>query len=88
MLEIVSEYDSFRYTQLGVNYEGFVKNVGKDFIEGRFCETNEYGEKHGVWFYTIIYLKSFKELNMEWWFDGQGCDNSAIGVSGCWEAFV
>ena len=39
-------------------------------------------------FNAIIYAESFKGLEVEWWFDGQGCDNSAIGVAGAWELLV
>ena len=86
--EILEEYDSMRYTQNGTLYDGFVKDVQENFIVGRFAETNSFGEKRGPMFETTIYLESFKDLNMEWWFYGQGCDNSAIGVSGCWETFL
>jgi hypothetical protein len=88
LLSIVNEFDLFRYKQNGKSYEGFVKKVGNDFIEGRFFETDQYSLRKGDFFDTTILLESFEGLEMEWWFDGQGCDNSAIGVSGCWETFL
>jgi hypothetical protein len=83
----LGEYDSVRYWQSGNLYDGFITKVNKDFIEGRFCETNEYGEKFGVFFNAIIYKQSFEGLNLQWFYEGQGGDNSAIGCAGYWEEF-
>ena len=83
----LGEYDSVRYWQSGKLYDGFITKVNKAFIEGRFCETNEYGEKFGVFFNTIIYRQSFEGLNLQWFYEGQGGDNSAIGCAGYWEEF-
>ena len=38
-----------------------------------------------VWNTVILYKQVFRGLNVKFWFDGQGCDNSAIGISGYWE---
>ena len=81
------DYECIRYKQSGKEYDGYIKVVNDDFVEARMCETNGY-EKVGEWFDAIIYKQSFKGLEMEWWFEGQGCDNSAIGVSGCWESIA
>jgi len=87
LTKTLGEYDSVRYWQSGNLYDGFITKVNKDFIEGRFCETNEYGEKFGVFFNTIIYRQSFEGLNLQWFYEGQGGDNSAIGCAGYWEEF-
>tara|TARA_Y100000385_G_C12843171_1_gene529703 strand:+ start:153 stop:437 length:285 start_codon:yes stop_codon:yes gene_type:complete len=89
LTKTLSEYDSIRYRQSGQLYDGFITKVNKDFIEGRFCEADEdfYGDKKGVFFNAIIYKQSFKGLNLEWFYEGQGGDNSAIGCSGWWEEF-
>ena len=91
-INYLSEYDSVKYEQSGKTYEGVItKVVNNDFpfIEGKFYEIDNIGQRvDDLRFNAIIYAQSFKGLNMEWWFEGQGCDNSAIGVSGAWEKLV
>ena len=86
LTEIMREYDQIRFTQNKLDYEGHVTEVHENFIKGKFFE--KIGS-HRVddWFESIIYLDDFKGLKLEWFFEGQGCDNSAIGVSGAWELF-
>ena len=65
-----------------------VMNNDFPFIEGKFYEVDKYGKRVDIKpFNAIIYAESFKGLKLEWFFEGQGCDNSAIGVSGAWELF-
>ena len=91
-INYLTEYDSIRYKQSGKFYEGVItKVVNNDFpfIEGKFYEIDSIGQRvDDMRFNAIIYAQSFKGLNMEWWFYGQGCDNSAIGCSGSWETLV
>ena len=91
-IDYLSEYDFIKYKQSGKIYEGFISKVVNNdfpFIEGRFFEIDDFGQRvDKKSFNAIIYAQSFKGLQMEWWFDGQGCDNSAIGVSGAWEKLV
>jgi hypothetical protein len=88
----LNEYDSIRYKQSGKFYEGTItKVVNNDFpfIEGKFYETTSYSQRlDKTPFTSIIYAESFKGLDVEWWFEGQGCDNSAIGCSGHWDKLV
>ena len=85
----LSEYDLVKYKQSGKDYIGHIIKVVNNafpFIEGKFYEVDKYGKRVDMKPFTgIIYAQSFKGLNMEWWFEGQGCDNSAIGCSGSWE---
>ena len=37
---------------------------------------------------VILYKQVFRGLNVEYWFNGQGCDNSAIGISGYWDSLA
>ena len=91
-INYLTEYDSVKYEQSGKTYEGVItKVVNNDFpfIEGKFYEIDNIGQRvDNIRFNAIIYAQSFKGLNMEWWFEGQGCDNSAIGCSGSWELLV
>ena len=88
-IDFLSEFDLIRYKQSGKQYEGHITKVMNNdfpFIEGKFYEVDKYGQRVDIKPFTgIIYAQSFEGLNVEWWFDGQGCDNSAIGVSGAWE---
>ena len=88
----LSEFDSIRYKQSGRQYEGHITKVMNNdfpFIEGKFYEVDHQGIRIDILpFNAIIYAQSFKGLNVEWWFEGQGCDNSAIGVSGHWDKLV
>ena len=38
--------------------------------------------------HMILHIKEFDEIKLELWMDGRGCDNSAIGVSGCYEPYT
>lgn len=88
----LNEYDSIRYKQSGKFYEGVItKVVNNDFpfIEAKVYETTSYSKRLDTKPFTgIIYAESFEGLDMEFWFYGQGCDNSAIGVSGHWDKLV
>lgn len=88
----LSELDSIRYRQSGKRYGGIItKVVNNDFpfIEGTFWEIDELDNKvDNIKFTGIIYAQSFEGLDVEWWFEGQGCDNSAIGCSGHWDKLV
>ena len=85
----LSEFDSIRYKQSGITYEGVItKVVNNDFpfIEGKFYEVDNIGQRvDNQRFNATVYAQSFKGLKMEWWYEGQGGDNSAIGVAGSWE---
>ena len=91
-INYLREMDSVRIVQSGITYEGVIdKVVNNDFpfIEGKFYEIDDIGQRvDNIRFNAIIYAQSFKGLNMEWWYEGQGGDNSAIGVSGAWEKLV
>jgi hypothetical protein len=88
-INYLSEMDSVRFVQSGITYEGVIdKVVNNDFpfIEGKFYEVDNIGQRvDNIRFNTTIYAQDFKGLQMEWWYEGQGGDNSAIGVSGSWE---
>jgi hypothetical protein len=88
----LNEYDSIRYKQSGKFYEGTItKVVNNDFpfIEGKFYEIDDIGQRvDNIRFNATIYAQSFKGLQMEWWYEGQGGDNSAIGCSGHWDKLV
>lgn len=91
-IDYLSKYDLVRFKQSGKYYRGHITNVVNNdfpFIEGKFYEIDHQGIRIDVKpFKGIIYAKSFDGLDAEWFFEGQGCDNSAIGCSGSWEAIA
>jgi len=89
----LSEYDSVRIVQSGITYEGVITKVVNHpkhgFIQGRFYEIDSIGQRvDDLRFDTTVYARDFEGLKMEWWYEGQGGDNSAIGCSGSWETLV
>ena len=88
-INYLSEMDTVKYKQSGRTYEGVItKVVNNDFpfIEGKFFEIDNIGQRVDNYrFNATIYAQSFKGLELEWWYEGQGADNSAIGCSGYWE---
>ena len=87
-ISYLSEMDIMRFKQSGKTYEGVIdKVVNNDFpfVELKTYEVDEIGRRVGSRFNAIVYAQSFEGLEMEWFFEGQGCDNSAIGVAGSWE---
>ena len=89
-ISYLSEFDSVRFVQSGITYEGVITKVVNHtkhgFIQGRFYEVDKYGHRvDDLRFDTTVYARDFEGLKMEWWFEGQGCDNSSIGCSGAWE---
>jgi hypothetical protein len=91
-ISYLSEFDSVKFVQSGITYEGVItKVVNNDFpfIEGKFYEVDNLHQRvDDLRFNATVYAKDFEGLKMEWWFEGQGCDNSAIGVAGYWESLV
>jgi hypothetical protein len=91
-INYLREMDSVRIVQSGITYEGVItKVVNNDFpfIEGKFYEIDDIGQRvDDLRFNTTVYARDFKGLKMEWWYEGQGGDNSAIGCSGSWETLV
>lgn len=76
--EIVQEFDGIKFSNSGKTFEGYVKEVNDTDITVRACGTDE------VYSTYILPYVTFKGINIEWFYEGQGGDNSAIGCSGYW----
>ena len=82
--EPTNHWELIRYTHSGMTYEGFITEVSDDHIVARVM-----AEDINAKFQTVIlYKQVFRGLNVEYWFNGQGCDNSAIGISGYWDSLA
>ena len=83
--EIVHEFDGIKFSNSGKTFEGYVKEVNDTDIHVRAYNKNEIGPdgfaNHST--YILPYV-TFKGINIEWFYEGQGGDNSAIGCSGYW----
>ena len=84
-------YDAISYDHSGKTYDGYVTKVEDDYIEARVSLQSMYRKNvhdEPVWNTVILYKQVFRGLNVQFWFDGQGCDNSAIGSSGYCESLA
>jgi hypothetical protein len=85
-------YDTCKYTINGITTTAIIKEVtphhlsvkpisrmGKNLYESSLT-TDFVGETFSSECYEL--------MNLEIWMDGRGCDNSAIGVSGCYEPYT
>ena len=79
--EIVQEFDGIKFSNSGKTFEGYVKEVNNTDIHVR-----AYNKNDPMFNYTTYILPyvTFKGINIEWFYEGQGADNSAIGMSGYW----
>ena len=82
--EPTNQWELIRYTHSGMTYEGFITAVSDNHIEARVMAEDINAKFHNV----ILYKQVFRGLNVEYWFNGQGCDNSAIGISGYWDSLA
>jgi len=83
--EIVGEFDGVKFSHSSQDYEGYVKEVNDTDIHVRAYKTfNGHGYNRNSYSTYILPYITFKNINIEWFFEGQGCDNSSIGCSGHW----
>ena len=83
--EIVQEFDGIKFSHSGKTFQGYVKEVNNTDIHVRAYNKDEV-EPNGLANHSTYILPyvTFKGINIEWFYEGQGADNSAIGMSGYW----
>jgi len=83
----VRQYDPCQCTIDGNHYHGMVKFLSKDGIVMQpFNINHEHRPITAPRLDPVIINKEdFDKVKLELWSDGRGGDNSAIGVSGCFE---
>ena len=79
-----NHWEMVKYTQSGKEWEGYITEAHDDHIIARVKQSG----KDSIFQNVILYKQVMRGLNVEFWFKGQGCDNSAIGVSGAWESLA
>ena len=85
-------YDTCKYTIDGITTTAIIKEVTPNYLSVKpiskmgknVYETNLDTTFVGETFSSECY----ESMNLEIWMDGRGCDNSAIGVSGCYEPYT
>ena len=80
--DLVGQDDGIKFTTSGKTFEGYVKEINDTDIVVR-AYNNDINKEVKYDTYILPYV-TFKGINIEWFFEGQGCDNSAIGMSGYW----
>ena len=80
--DLVGQDDGIKFTTSGKTFEGYVKEINDTDIVVR-AYNNDINKEVKYDTYVLPYV-TFKGINIEWFFEGQGCDNSAIGMSGYW----
>ena len=80
--DLVGQDDGIKFTTSGMTFEGYVKEINDTDIVVR-AYNNDINKEVKYDTYVLPYV-TFKGINIEWFFEGQGCDNSAIGMSGYW----
>ena len=85
-------YDTCKYTIDGIPTTAIIKEVTPNYLSVKpisrlgknVFETNLSTDFVGETFSSDCY----DAIDLEIWMDGRGCDNSAIGVSGCYEPYT
>jgi hypothetical protein len=85
-------YDTCKYTVDGITTTAIIKEVTDGYLSVKpiskmgknVYETNLDTTFVGETFSSDCY----DAIDLEIWMDGRGCDNSAIGVSGCYEPYT
>lgn len=85
--DMIEVMDSVTFRQDGSFLRGMIKELRKDGMTIKVYEKDFRSDYHGEFegYMMDINESQFDDLQLEIWADGRGCDNSAIGVSGCYE---
>lgn len=85
--DMIERGDSVEFKLNGDRCRAFIKDLRIDGMSVKVIEKNF---ERALWgdfeeFEMDINESEFDSLDLHIWSDGRGCDNSAIGVSGCHE---
>ena len=85
--DMIERGDSVEFKMNGDRFRAFIKDIRIDGMSVKVIQKNF---ERALWsdfeeFEMDINESDFDSLSLEIWADGRGCDNSAIGVSGCHE---
>jgi len=85
--------DDCKFIINGYEYTAIIKEVTDTHLVVKPVQKTNWKdtfERSPQWKHEEISLpaKSYKKFDLQFWIDGRGCDNSAIGCHGCWESYT
>jgi len=85
--DMIEKGDTVLFKLNGDRCRAFIQELSIDSMKVKVIEKNF---ERSLWgdfeeFEMVINESEFDSVELEIWADGRGCDNSAIGVSGCHE---
>tara|TARA_R110000824_G_scaffold394268_1_gene593927 strand:- start:25 stop:339 length:315 start_codon:yes stop_codon:yes gene_type:complete len=86
-------FDLCQFKINGYDYSAIIKEVNEDHLVVAPIQRTNWKDIHETSLSTKfdkLHLPrtSFDNIKLEIWMDGRGCDNSAIGISGCYEPYT
>mgnify|MGYP000855152100 FL=1 len=85
-------YDTCKYTVDGITTTAIIKEVTDGYLSVKPISKmgkNVYETNLDITFEGETFSSDcYDAIDLEIWMDGRGCDNSAIGVSGCYEPYT
>jgi len=82
-------FEQCQFIKDGKRYVGMIKEFGENHISVKPMSIDY---ESAIFMENVPMVKLTKEMfdkvNLELWDDARGCDNSAIGVSGCYEPWT
>ena len=84
--EKLEESDSVKFSHSGNKYDGLVEEVSKDSFTCRVHTVDNIGQRidNDSSQVMIVTKEVFKSIDLEWFDEYRGCDNSSIGAAGSW----
>ncbi len=95
--EWLEEYEQVQWKQNGDYYMGYIKSLedkhpvtGDSGLTVKVTSINHEYDWNLKQKYPMVYIPctAYDKIELEMWTDGRGCDNSAIGTSGCYESYT
>ena len=85
--------DTCKFVKDGMEYTAIIKKVSDNSLLVKPIQKTNWKDVfqnnlQNTFEHMILHIKEFDEIKLELWMDGRGCDNSAIGVSGCYEPYT
>jgi len=84
MWDMLEVEDGVQWSSNGSYYDGYIKEIHNDHLVVRQLSVNNEHEVATI----SIPNSSFDTIGLEIWYEGRGCDNSAIGMSGYYESYT
>ena len=86
-------YDTCKYTVDGITTTAIINEVTDGYLSVKPISKTNHKDIYETNLDTTFVGETFSSdcydaIDLEIWMDGRGCDNSAIGVSGCYEPYT